>query len=1013
MTVRKKGFLKLLSITVILCILFVNTFDIGVWGEKNYTVDSVDNSIDPNVEFTPIDSIPHRTNNAAMKSAPVISAAGEGVKGSYAMQIGSMTTTANTVYFQASSTSIIAPSTEYIVEMKIRKKQGSIDSLKIGFFGYNSTGANFSLTLTDSELSDEWQCYRWKHTTKSSTGWKLLDITYTAQNGVILLFDDIKVYPSNDSQKTPVAFQNGLAADATFDKVIEGGSGDNPGGNTSYELVNFDNTVDTMVEFIPIDSIPHRTSNTAMKSAPVISAAGEGVKGSYAMQIGSMTTTSNTVFFQASTASAIAKDTEYVVEMKIRKKQGSIDSLKIGFFGYNSTGANFSLTLSNNEISNEWQCYRWKHTTKSSTGWKFLDITYTAQNGVILLFDDIKVYASNDTEKKLVAFQNGLAADATFDTSIKYEKNYELVDFDNTVDPDIEYKAVDNLLYRTNNPDMKSAPVISAAGEGVKGSYAMQLGTITTTSNSVYFQPASRTAISFNTEYVIEFKVKIKEGKVKILSSGFYENGIGSEASLVIPNSALSTEWQCFRWKHTTNSDATNWKFFEISYTSAEGVVLLFDDIKIYRSDDKTQTLVPFQNGMDANVTFDTKRIKFTTTPVDNTPDTSAKLVPVSFYDWNNVTKTSVTGKFPSGYIFSNDNRNTVRPRLTSIGDGVKGTYAMAIGGQGVKVENGKYQVRFAFPASNTLVSNTEYVFKVKLKKVQGSIDGFKLGFIESGNTPHYSLDIYDSELNTEWTEYSWKYTTDNSCTGPTVWNSIAISYSTSSEAGATIYIDDLIVYEAEKGEDYNIFPQGDFEYIDGGQEKVIFTNTNPTDRTPLFRKSTANNKIGTAIPRVVECNAHTGKYALALGFDDNSACESMYTVSLLATQPGGTYKVSFWVKVQGEVDSAYVGMMDSFQKYKYYQAMYNFNQYEQGKWTKVEFVFNDTSTIQTAKGYRYFIANFIAPAGSGMLIDDVTITDVSFGGDAPNLFEMYSFEKAETKIPDIVWGDRFTYKGE
>ncbi len=782
-------------------------------------------------------------------------------------------------------------------------------------------------------------------------------------------------------------------------------------GQETYTITAVDNTVDPNVEYSPISNIPCRTNNNKMNSAPVLSEAGEGVKGSYAMQIGTMQTTSNTVYFQASTTAAFAKDTEYTIEMKIRKKQGSVDSLKIGIFGYNTTGANYSLEIDDSELSENWQMYTWEHKTKSSSGWKFLEITYTASNGAILLFDEIKVYKADDQDKTPIAFQNGLAADATFDTAVVYEKNYELVDFDNSVDPDIEFKAIDSIPHRTNNENMKSAPIISASGDGVKGSYAMQLGTMQTFSNSVRFQAAGRTEIQHNTEYVIEMKVRIKEGAVKTFSAGIYENGSGSQFSLTLPQAALSNEWQCFRWNHTTNNDSGNWKFFEISYNSPQGVIIQIDDIKIYKADDEKKTPIAFQNGMDTYATFDTERIVFTTEKVDNTVDKDVKYVPAKFYNWENVTVTSVTNQFPSGYIFKNDNRNQVRPRLSALDEGVKGGYAMIIGGQNVKVTD-QYQVRFSFPASNIVQPNTEYVFKVKLKKAQGTVDSFKIGFIESGNNAHYSLDILDSELATEWTEYTWKYTTDDSCSGDTVWSYIAISYTASSAQGATIYLDDLIIYPSQYGKDSPIFSQGSFDYKDLGQEEIVFTQKNPTDSKPVFRKSTASDKNGGPVPRVVECNAHTGNYALALGFGDVAA-NSAYTVSLLPTKPGGTYRISFWVKACGEIDSAYIGFMDSFQKYKYYGGNYSFNQYEQGKWTKVEFVYKDTATISTAKGYRYFMATLTAPAGSGILIDDVSITDVSLGSKAPNVLEFGGFEKVKKELPKVVWSDRYTYKEE
>ena len=66
-----------------------------------------------------------------------------------------------------------------------------------------------------------------------------------------------------------------------------------------------------------------------------------------------------------------------------------------------------------------------------------------------------------------------------------------------------------------------------------------------------------------------------------------------------------------------------------------------------------------------------------------------------------------------------------------------------------------------------------------------------------------------------------------------------------------------------------------------------------------------------------------------------------------------------------------------------------------------------------TNKSYRRFCVRLNAPAGSGMLIDGVTVTDVDHP-DPLNYMYFGDFEKS-TEIPKIDWkkDERFIYKEE
>lgn len=1052
MRITKRKGLK--AVSMVMTVLLIVTATATVW--MSGTVSAMELTTKdpfyamPTIAYKQVDSL-------TATNSPI----GAGYNGTEALQLTSAASKRSTINFQnaAAGRLELGNGGTFRIKFKIKKAEGSIvansaindgtkdNSFAIGFqssAAVNGSSWHWAGYLNDGDLSTtEYKSFAFDVTLAQTSAWYFMAIRYwSGTSGVTIYIDDLQLYKVDGETESVLCYEEEIDTSGSFDAE----------GPFTYKYGKVVENKDNNIGYVPTTVIGYRPAHTTV--VPVLSALGEGVDGSYAVKLDATNANSHMLAFQNASRTVLT-DGKYRMEFKAKVTRGNLKYLKAGSINNADTSVNFyNLYVGAADAPKEWTYYTFEHIidgtgANGKNSWNFLNIAYAAADaaGVTLLIDDLRLYFVNaDGTETLCVYDDEVETDGSFDTAYDKTQTYEKLAVDNTADSSMTYLPVGSIPNGTTNTNKfrKSAPALSALGDGVKGTYAMKIGASSVLNNAVFFKTEKIDAFAPDTEYVMEAKVKVTSGTLKDLTIGLsevkmdvnvpttYTNAstkntdtnsakhdlIGHNYSLVVDGSELSNEWVHLKWTHKTSTASDVWKFLEIAYHSegTTGATLLIDDLKVYKKDDPYCEPIQYQYGLLADGSFETAKKSFVGKTVDNTADPSVKHIPVTFNASTGVYNDSTS--FPKvfdvwaieGQTF---NTAAVAPRLTSLGGGVKGSYAMVIGNDSqVVTDDNKYIVKFAFPASSTLVANTEYTFKVKLKYT-GAIDTFKLGFQDDATVDNinYSMYLFDYEMSNDWLEYTWNYTTQSVNTANAQGNLLCLTYTSDSTGGATVYIDDLMVYETAKGEDYNIFPQGDFDYTNLGQEKVVFTNTNPEDQKPVFRSSTCKDSNGAEAPRVVECNAHSGKYALAFGFDKTTAADSTYTVSILPTKPGGTYKVSFWVKVEGEVNNAYIGMMDSFQKYKYYQGMYNFNQYEQGKWTKVEFIMNDTATINDAKGYRFFIARFNAPAGSGMLIDDIRITDVTLGDDAPNLIEFGSFEKFDVKLPTVTWSDRYTYK--
>ncbi len=420
-----------------------------------------DDTVEENLCYFPIENIPYRTSGTA-NVTPALSQMGDGVKGSYAMKLETVASKQATLYFQSAATSTYSASTEYIIEMKIKKSAGSISSSNLSI-GMNEGGWNWSKTITDAELSDEYTYFKWSHTTNATTGWRYLCFRYTATaEGVTLLVDDIKVYLASDANKTPVAFQNGLEADCDFEL------------DQTYYNIPVDNTPITGVEYTAASSVGDKTtgSNASTYDSAIAPAIVEGgVKGSYAMQIGGATESAITGYTVTFAGQKFTPGKSYTFELDIKKVSGTVTSLWMGMNA--SSGA---LTLTDAILSDSFSTYKWTITTNATitTGtWMYFQLKLEAPvGGAVLLIDNIKIYPNEDIDAPTysTAKDNG---NFTFDSAIQMNPVYKETA---PTDELPSFNPSSNTALEINGVATENIGQLVCLENAHSGSYAMAIG---------------------------------------------------------------------------------------------------------------------------------------------------------------------------------------------------------------------------------------------------------------------------------------------------------------------------------------------------------------------------------------------------------------------------------------------------------------------------------------------------------------------------------------------------------
>ena len=918
---------------------------------------------------------------------PRVSAKGEGADDSYALLLGgeSSAVTRYETSLAFSGVGVLSRRINYTISMKIKRKAGAVTALKLGIM--EATAESYELTVGNHELSDTWTEFTFTYTTgtQSNSATSRLLFSYTApEGGATLLIDDIVVHRTDGGSQANL-FEIGnfdtLFWQSTYSEEHEEGSVYAPYGIESLQhqyFFGFDADFDDEIANFSVEN------NAGIAESYAAKLTGDGEN--------------HLIFLRFQSVGFLKNNTEYMLGFKVRKT-GTVNKLSLGVVEqWNAhTALSFSAGDTEEYITEDaYSYYKVKYTTTSecSGAWNYLMLSYNIADGAVLYIDDVECYPASDTNKanlypmgKFDFSYFGGPVDNTPEAGAEFLP-CELSDYD----PVPNYGASDHLK---NNTTASIVP-----DEGVKGSYALKLagndGKLT-----AHIKLGTAPGYFTNgTEYMFVVRVK-KTGAISSLSLG-YTSDWRDYTALELAGSAFSDEYAWYGAKLTTEQNCTaSWQHLWISFTGSNGSQIYIDDIEVYKTSDETPANL-FPKG-----SFDYKYYK---KDFDNIPDSS------------NYIPRDIDNYSTKGYFFGFDASAETNIHNVSVvnGKGVKNSAAFKIVGDGEK-----HQIFFRFSGLNALENNTDYMLGFKVKKETlsappvGAAKAFGVGLTEQWNT-HVALNFsgtnFDRCITDEYNYYQVKYTTTNECFR--VWSYCSFEYEI--PVGTVIYLDDIEVVPLSgkntwicdtDGNAMNIFPDGGFEMKNLGQDTAKWCDM-PAGQTPKMEFYVNKNYIdGTLAADVAACSdAISGNYCLSLGFNPQKAYDSEYVDFIFGTLPGKSYKISFWIKICGEVESVTAGIVDGMWVPHEYPV--SLNRYEYGKWTKVEFIYKDNTTIYTSETYRYFTLKFKAPAGSGVLLDSLSAREIGSGYETANLmgngngnFEEFS------NYPNVTWSDRFTHK--
>lgn len=563
-----------------------------------------------------------------------------------------------------------------------------------------------------------------------------------------------------------------------------------------------------------------------------------------------------------------------------------------------------------------------------------------------------------------------------------------------------------NFNVSSNNSLLNLSTVSIAENVGVDGSCALvyTAGKYETYSgiarqNHYYFQ-AGKT-------YHISFMAK-KSGTVSDFKF-LFKASTGSWASHTLVAAELTDEWVRYSVKLNFDDYGLNnlgHKGWGISCTVGEDSYLYIDDIVIYNVEDPTKTNF-YTLG-----SFDTRKYKISSyepygilayqMSIPDKKDDEGNVIGKDYTEWvhdNN---------------FTAEQYNTV---ITIAEGGYDGSYALKILGEGRNRE-----VALKMSHTNILAADTTYTVSFKVRASHdNSVSQLHAGLMSRWEWNKKKLstklnvsgeETSLSQITTEWTTITGTLTTDSTFRdADTQWHLVYMNFTVSE--GVTLYIDDISIKAADCTE---LFWRGSFD-------KAIMDWKELDEEPENVLIYTKYNEIGSEVIAIDQ--AVSGKNVLALGFKDEAVNNRVWFETALV-RPRETYKLEMWVMFVGEIDSVSITMgdndpydddttVDSPESSILFKPSANEINYLPGTWIKIEKIWTD---LTTATGnYRWAGLNIAlkCPAGSGMLIDSISITPLHDEFEfAPNVFNYKGFEyDYSLEDPDYEWNDTYTTNGD
>ena len=866
--------------------------------------------------------------------------------------------------------------TKYIVEFKA-KKTADITLLNVLLREKSAEHTVISLgkAALDGYFSNsDYVLYRLEYVTDgtASDGQSHISFAIDGAVGSHIVFDDIKIYKADDAE------QNSVLPNGSFDvmRIASNSEADWKTVQIPYVIEDYDCISNYSNERSHLPVLATKYGAVAIEKC--------GEDDTYALKINGESKATETYVKIGNAINQLKGETEYELTMSVKKK-GDVSSFSTGIvYDWKYFEENFTA-----DVEDDWKQISFKVTpknnTEGNTGWNHIILKWNVPTGSELYIDNISIVATNDESKKEV-FKKG-AFDAT-----AHEESI--------VDERIEKETLYAPKYLESVPT--NGEVVE--NEGFKGSYGFKMvGTGTRTTAKIRYD--SRPGVQNYTEYYIEFKAK-RNGNISFFSAGMQEQWSNHDA-LIFGNEAVVSEhisdnfYNYYRIKYTTDGNALGtdgkgaWTYITFTYNGEAGSSLVIDDIKVYPTEGENPTET-FKKG-DFDLVYQELEIA---------EKEDVVYVPRKIEEYTSRHNFYVEGT-----------KAEIDPTLSiAENEGVNGSAAFRIEGTG-----STKAIKISANSLSELTNNSLYKvgIKVKIKSdtgVKANADTFfRYGVVERW-TKHYTLNFKGEKFSKCITEdyhyYQSLYTTDNSCDG--AWSYLIFSYNI--PVGMSLYIDDIEMIPVDdkamwisdkEGNAVNLFRKSTFDMVDLGQDKLNASETKPQDVTPKLKYSYSSLKPYT----IAVDDAPSGGYCLAFGFSETEALNGEHMMQMIPSMPGEVYKISFWVKVIGEANGAFYISDGKWLNHTY---GYDFNQYETGKWTKVELIYHDRTTAYTASTYRRLRFEFNGAAGSGMLIDNISCVRIDCDYESFNIFGGGNgdFEASEI-YPEIAWdeNDRFIYK--
>lgn len=756
---------------------------------------------------------------------------------------------------------------------------------------------------------------------------------------------------------------------------------------------------------------------------------------------------------------------KYVLEFQV-KTTVNLDETDEGYFEY---GVFSAWNSENSEVHSfeevgVWETVSYTFTPSvdaesGTTGWCHVALMYNIPVGETLYFDNFALYTVTETKD-----ESGNVTSSTVNRDVNCfnrvysDGKYLMKEYVGTNRGSFDWyeggKVIETTTEGTVVPiakadipttnkasDIPSATnydsIISInAGDGVNGTAGMKIGPTSKKisprlglgSEGEHYGTGA-TYFTKDTTYILSFKAK-KQGTVSDFSFEWNRSGSWTTSKVIAVD--LTDEWV----EYKTEITITNVECYLSGSTYKGGhnnlllncnvgadSYLYIDDIQFSKKGENSFNVL-YWGSFDKYIVSDVDNtalegVEYESYPLYySTPSTyndSAAVAPVKDTAGNAVT---------DGHL-----------SVSELGEGVRGSYAMVLAGAGTEVKNSPVI------GQQTLIAGKKYQVSLKAKVSENAVltkfnVGIKKRWSWNGDTDtnnnilkynanlDLGLTLADSngiaDITTDWQKFT--FTVDIRSGADDSYRYLYLNYNLN--AGAKLYIDDVEIYEVG-GDGINLFPNGTFgriksvAAIDAGDEIGLYS-AKWLDEWDYYEGETLVNDYNFSANAMPSSLALSGKHVLAAGgiFDNSLPVSGRVGFEMTGIAPGKTYKVAFSLMLIGEVSgftvrlsdggSGSVNLVERKSGIATGQGSKRYLEFGSELWQDYNFYF--TSEAASIKNWPSFVFNMTGEAGSGFLLDNVSVQQVLDDGTlAGNQFRCEGFEIPEIPAADFssnkFWG--------